>query len=212
MDALGYTTRVDTDFTSEYLNDTESDCAADDDPTVKNEAPVGASGIKTADFKVEGSSLALVIDETASMGPEIGAIKTGLQAMIDGLAGRRRQLPEDDDRHVRRPVAAPDDTRDPDRLLDDHRHAQSAQHAGLPGGVQPRADDRRAAARLRRAGDPRDRRRQPPRAARHGSAVEDFYRAKGLRLNTMLSGSCPAERRTRRCAGARSRARSRRRR
>ncbi len=107
MDALGYTTRVDTDFTSEYLNDTESDCAADGDPTVKNEVPVGASGIKTADFKVEGSSLALVIDETASMGPEIAAIETGARGDHQRAAGHRRQLPEDDHRHVRRRVAAP---------------------------------------------------------------------------------------------------------
>jgi hypothetical protein len=38
-----------------------------------------------ADFEVEGASLALVIDIIGSMGAEVGAAKTGLDAMITGL-------------------------------------------------------------------------------------------------------------------------------
>ena len=63
-------TRVDTDFTQEYLNKTkESDCAQDTDPNDKESIPVGASGTKTADFKVEGASLALVDRRHGQHGP-----------------------------------------------------------------------------------------------------------------------------------------------
>ena len=190
MDALGYTTRVDTDFTSEYLNDTESDCAADSDPTVKNEVPVGASGIKTADFKVEGSSLALVIDETASMGPEIAAIETGLEAIINGLQATGVSFPKttivtfDDGSQLRTT------TRDPDRLLQIIHSLSPHSTSDCPEGSNRAL---MTAARQLGAGgtailvtDADSHRTGPSRRA-----VEDFYRAKGLRLNTMLSGSCP---------------------
>jgi carboxypeptidase family protein len=70
-------TRIDTDFTQEFLNKSvEGDCAQDTDPSASESVPVGATGTETADFKVEGASLALVVDITGSMGPEIGGCRS----------------------------------------------------------------------------------------------------------------------------------------
>ena len=159
-------------------------------PDVKNEVPVGASGIKTADFKVEGSSLALVIDETASMGPEIAAIETGLEAIINGLQATGVSFPKttivtfDDGSQLRTT------TRDPDRLLQIIHSLSPHSTSDCPEGSNRAL---MTAARQLGAGgtailvtDADSHRTGPSRRA-----VEDFYRAKGLRLNTMLSGSCP---------------------
>ena len=68
-----------------------------------------------ASFKVEGSSPALLIDITGSMGPEIGAVKTGLNAMITALAAAPGDFPTAimtfDDAALINVVS-----RDPDRL------------------------------------------------------------------------------------------------
>ena len=87
LDHLSMYTRVDADFAQEFFTPAkESDCGADTDPNERESVPVGASGTKTADFKVDSPALAFVIDVTGSMGPELGAIKTGLDTMIDNIA------------------------------------------------------------------------------------------------------------------------------
>ena len=90
VDRLSMFTRVDTDFTQEYLNCERERLRAGRRPGRRRTIQVGASGTKTADLKVEGASLALVIDVTGSMGQELGAIKSGLDTMISALeaAGR----------------------------------------------------------------------------------------------------------------------------
>ena len=82
--------RVDTDFTQEYLNKSkEGDCAQDTDPNAQREHPGRRrAGRRPRTSRSRAPSLALVVDVTGSMGPEIGAIKTGLDAMISGAGGR----------------------------------------------------------------------------------------------------------------------------
>jgi hypothetical protein len=190
MSKLGYTTRIDTDFTAEFLDDHEDDCTQDTDPTVKNEIPVGATGIKTADFKVEGATLAFVIDETASMGPEIGGVKQGLEAMITNLQTLGGTFPKttivtfDDQSQLR--VT----TRDPNRLLtiidNLHPHSTSDCPEGSNRALMTAARQLGAGGRAILATDADSLRSGPSR-----QTVEDFYRSKGLRLTTLLSGSCP---------------------
>ncbi len=193
MDALGYTTRIDSDFTAEYINASEDDCAQDTDPNAGDPVQVGASGIKTADFKVEGASLALVVDITASMGPDINAVKLGLDAMISGLEATGSSFPKtaivtfDDASHLQ--VVS----RDPDRLREVVNNLTGTTHTA----DCPEGSNRALMTAARQLGsggtailvtDADSHRTGPSR-----EAVEAFYRAKGARLNTMLSGSCPPE-------------------
>ena len=193
LDHLSMYTRVDADFAQEFFTPAkESDCAADTDPNERESVPVGASGTKTADFKVDSPALAFVIDVTGSMGPEIGAIKTGLDTMIDNIAAGPFAFPlvmivTFDDSSAIRTVS-----RDPERLKEVIAGLTTHSTARLPGGVEPGADDRWAAARPRQPRDPGHRRRQPPDGPSRES-VDALYASKGLRLNTLLSGSCPPE-------------------
>ena len=94
LNHLSMYTRVDADFAQEFFTPAkESDCAQDTDPTKRESVPVGASGTKIADFKVDSPGARFVIDVTGSMGPEIGAIKTGLDTMIDNTRGRPVPFP-----------------------------------------------------------------------------------------------------------------------
>ena len=111
-------TRVDTDFTQEFFNDDQGErLRGGHRPERERERPGRRERDKTADFKVEGASLALVIDVTGSMGPEIGAIKTGLErddqrrSRRSGSASRKTTIVTFDDSATVRTVS-----RDPDRL------------------------------------------------------------------------------------------------
>jgi hypothetical protein len=188
---LSYDGRVDTDFTAEFLDDNEDDCAQDTDPTVKTEIAVGATGIKTADFKVEGATLAFVIDETASMGPEIGGVQQGLEAMISNIETLGGTFPKTtivtfDDASQLRTV-----TRDPNRLRSIiaglHPHSTNDCPEGSNRALMTAARQLGANGIAFLATDADSLRSGPSR-----QAVEAFYRSKGLRLNTLLSGSCPA--------------------
>ena len=77
----------------EYFNASEDDCAQDTDPNTREEIPVGAGAETPADLKSRAPALALVIDVTGSMGPELGGVKTGLETMISALAGGGRTSP-----------------------------------------------------------------------------------------------------------------------
>ena len=185
--------RIDTDFAQEYLGPDESDCAQDIDANDKlpSGLHVTAGGVALADMKVEGASLAFVIDETASMGPEIGGIKTGLEAMISNLETLSSTFPKttivtfDDASQLR--VT----TRDPDRLrtvIDNlHPHSTNDCPEGSNRALMTAARELGANGIAFLATDADSLRSGPSR-----QAVEAFYRSKGLRLNTLLSGSCPA--------------------
>ncbi|HET8757587.1 MAG TPA: hypothetical protein VFM58_16330, partial [Solirubrobacteraceae bacterium] len=192
LERLPIFTRVDTDFSQEFLNATEGDCAQDTDPDVKDSVQVGASGIKVADFEVEGASLALVIDVTGSMGPELTGLKIGLDAMISGLEATASNFPRTaivtfDDASQLRIVS-----RDPDKLRDVINNLTTHSTADCPEGSNRAL---MTAGRQLGAGGvavlvtDADSHRTGPRR----EAVESFYRSKGARLNTMLSGSCPPE-------------------
>ena len=119
-----------------------------------------------ADFKVEGSSLAFVIDVTGSMGPEIGDIKTGLEDDDHGARCPLGSFPKTaivtfDDRATIGHVS-----RDPDRLRNVIAGLTTHSTPDCPEGANEGADDGRPAAGQWRARDPRDRRREPPRAPR----------------------------------------------
>ena len=191
LDHLSMYTRVDADFAQEFFTPAkESDCAADTDPNERESVPVGASGTKTADFKVDGPALAFVIDVTGSMGPEIGAIKTGLDTMIDDIAARPFSFPlvmivTFDDSSAIRTVS-----RDPDRLkqviagLTTHSTADCPEGSNAALMTAGRQLGRGEHAIL--VTDADSHRTGPARAS-----VDALYASKGLRLNTLLSGSCP---------------------
>ena len=111
-------TRIDADFAQEFFTTREGGRLrrGHRSRTSARACPVGASGTKVADFKVDDPALALVIDVTGSMGPEIGAIKTALNTMIDSVAALPVSFPLTtivtfDDSATVRTVS-----RDPDRL------------------------------------------------------------------------------------------------
>jgi Matrixin len=191
LNGLATFTRIDTDFTQEFLNKSkEGDCAQDTDPNDKESIPVGASGTVPADFKVEGSSLALVIDITGSMGPEIGAVKTGLNAMITALAAAPGAFPKTaivtfDDRATINAVS-----RDPDRLRSVIAGLTTHSTPDCPEGSNAAL---MTAGRLLGSGGRAilvtDAESHPTGPSRE--VVDQLYAAKGARLSVLLSGSCP---------------------
>jgi hypothetical protein len=186
-------TRVDGDFTQEFLNETkESDCAQDTDPGEKESIPVGATGVATADFKVEGSSLAFVIDVTGSMGPELGGLKTGLQNIVDNIAATAGTFPQTTIVTFRDDSTLQLVSRDPDKLKDVINGLTTSSTADCPEGSNRAL---LTAARTLGSGgeailvtDADSHRTGPTR-----EAVEAVFNAKHAHLNTMLSGSCPPE-------------------
>ncbi len=191
LNGLATFTRIDTDFTQEFLDKTkEGDCAQDTDPNDKESIPVGASGTVPAVFKVEGASLALVVDVTGSMGPEIGAIKTGLNAMITALAAAPGSFPKTaivtfDDAATINAVS-----RDPDRLRSVIAGLTTHSTPDCPEGSNAAL---MTAGRLLGSGgrallvtDADSHPTGPTRAD-----VDELYASKGARLSVLLSGSCP---------------------
>ena len=191
LDRLTTFTRIDDDFTQEFLNKSkEGDCAQDTDPDEHESIQVGASGTVPADFKVEGSSLALVIDVTGSMGPEIADIKTGLNTMISGLEALGAQFPKTaivtfDDAATIRTVS-----RDPERL---RTVINGLTTHGTPDCPEGSNRALMTAGRLLGSGGRAilvtDADSHPTGPSRE--SVDEMYRAKGARLSVLLSGSCP---------------------
>ena len=137
----------------------------------------------------QGASLALVVDVTGSMGPEIGAIKTGLRRHDHGaLRPRRAASP-------RRRSSRSTTRRRSDasamipRGCAGHRRAHHPQHARLPGGLQPAL---MTAGRLLGSGgrallSPTPTAIRPDRRGRRRGAV----RVEGRALPRCSPASCP---------------------
>ena len=179
--------------TQEFLNPSvEGDCGQDTDPAASEDLPVGATGVKTADAKVQGASFALVVDVTGSMGPEIGLVKTALTAMVTALETSPTTFPltsivtfEDTARSGSR-------SRDPDALRDMISSLTTHSTRRLPGGVERRAHDRRPAARQSGGtGGARDGRREPAQRSDRGRRWTTSSREGSASLSVLLSGSCP---------------------
>jgi hypothetical protein len=191
LDSLAMYTQIDADFAQEFFTPAkESDCGQDTDPEERESVPVGGSGTKVADFKVDSPGLAFVIDVTGSMGPEIGGIKTGLERMVDNLATFSFPLTEVvtfDDSSTIRTV-----TRDPDRVKQVLAGLTTHSTPDCPEGSNRALIT--AGRQLGRGGqvilvtDADSHRTGPSR-----ESVDSLYASKGLRLNTLLSGSCPPE-------------------
>ncbi len=183
-------TDVETDFTQELFNDTEDDCAADTDLTASTPVGVSAGATKIANFKVTKATLALVIDVTGSMGPEIGAVQTGLRTMITALRATPGDFPEtaivtfDDNAKIETV------SHDPARLrtvidgLTTHSTTDCPEGSNLA---------LLTAGRLLGSGgravlitDANSHPNGPSRAR-----VEALYAEKGARISTLLSGDCP---------------------
>jgi hypothetical protein len=189
---LAMNTPVETDFTQEYFNATEADCAQDGDPSARDSVAVAGGGSQTVDLKVGGVQLALVVDVTRSMGPEIGAVKTGLETMIAALDLAPGDFPDTAivtfDDHAN--VAAV--SRDPDRL---HDVIAGLTTHGTPDCPEGSNAALMTAGRLLAAQgravlvtDADALRSGPSRAD-----VDELYASKGAEVNTLLSGSCPPE-------------------
>lgn len=190
VNGLATFTRIDSDFTQEFLNKTkEGDCAQDTDPNDKESIPVGASGTVPADFKVEGSSLALVVDVTGSMGPEIGAIKTGLNAMITALAAAPGSFPKTAIVTFEDAAMINTVSRDPDRLRSVIAGLTTHSTQDCPEGSNAAL---MTAGRLLGSGGRAilvtDAESHPNGPTRQ--AVDELYASKGARLSVLLSGSC----------------------
>ena len=162
LSRLAMFTSVDSDFQAEFINPSvEGDCGQDTDPAASEDLPVGATGVKTADAKVQGASLAFVVDVTGSMGPEIGLVKTALNAMVTALETSPTTFPPtsivtfEDTAQVRLTSREPDALRNMISSLTTHSTAD------CPEAVQRRAHDRRPAAPVRRKSGARDGRREP---------------------------------------------------
>jgi hypothetical protein len=191
LNSLAMFTEIDADFAQEFFTPAkESDCAQDTDPAERESVPVGGSGTKVADFKVDSPGLAFVIDVTGSMGPELGGIKTGLERMVDNLATLSFPLTEVvtfDDSSTVRTV-----TRDPDKVRQVLAGLTTHSTPDCPEGSNRALMT--AGRQLGRGGqvilvtDADSHRTGPSR-----ESVDSLYASKGLRLNTMLSGSCPPE-------------------
>jgi Quinohemoprotein amine dehydrogenase, alpha subunit domain III len=191
LDRLAMFTPVDADFPQEFFTPgKESDCAQDTDPEEHASVPVGASGTKTADFKVDSPGLAFVIDVTGSMGPEIAGIKTGLDTMIDNIAAGPFAFPlvtivTFDDSSAIRTVS-----RDPARLKEVIAGLTTHSTPDCPEGsnraLMTAGRQLGRGSHVILATDADSHRTGPSRAS-----VDALYASKGLRLNTLLSGSCP---------------------
>jgi hypothetical protein len=189
---LALFTDVDTDFTQEYFNRTEDDCGQDTDLTAVDPVSVAAGSSSIANFKVTKATLALVVDVTGSMGPEIGAIKTGLETMITGLQAVPGDFPETaivtfDDHATINTVS-----HDPNRLR--QVISQFTTH-GTPDCPEGSNAALMTAGRLLGSGgrailitDANSHPTGPSRAS-----VEALYAEKGARISTLLSGDCPPD-------------------
>ena len=131
-----------------------------------------------------------MIDVTGGIGPELGAIKTGLDTMIDNIAAGPFSFPlvmivTFDDSSAIQTVS-----RDPDRLkaviagLTTHSTADCPEGSNRALMTAGRQLGRGSHVIL--ATDADSHRTGPSR-----ESVDALYASKGLRLNTLLSGSCP---------------------
>jgi Carboxypeptidase regulatory-like domain/Quinohemoprotein amine dehydrogenase, alpha subunit domain III len=191
LSRLAMFTPVDTGFQAEFINESvESDCGQDTDPNASEDVPVGATGTALADAKVAGASLALVVDVTGSMGPEIGAIKTALNTMVTALDATPGSFPLTS-------IVTFDDaaqvsltSRDPDRLreviagLTTHSTADCPEASNAALMTAGRLLDSGGRAVL--VTDAESRPNGPSR-----QRVDSLFSEKDARLSVLLSGSCP---------------------
>jgi hypothetical protein len=193
---LAMYTRIDTDFSQElFTPGKESDCGQDTDPTVGGSVPVGATGVKTADFEVDGPGLAFVIDVTGSMGPEIGAIQAGLDQMIDTIAALPVAFPVTTIVTFEDSAAVRVTSRDPARLKAVVDSLTTSSTADCPEGSN--AALMTAGRILGKDGKVvlvTDADSHPHGPSRQ--AVDRLYASKGLRLMTRIARSTSSARRT----------------
>jgi hypothetical protein len=189
---LALFTDVDTDFTQEYFDSNEDDCAQDTDLTASSQVMVSGGGTQIANFKVTKATLALVVDVTGSMGPEIGEVRTGLETMISALALAPGDFPETaivtfDDNATINTVS-----HDPNRLRQVISQFSTHSTPDCPEGSNKAL---MTAGRLLGSGgrailitDANSHPTGPSRAS-----VDALYAEKGARISTLLSGSCPPD-------------------
>lgn len=201
MGANGFTsgrmailTRVDADFPTEYHNPPdEDDCTEEIPDTPINVAVSAGTTTINKDFKVGAVDLAFVVDDTGSMGPEIGAVRTTLANFVEIMRGLNETLgipfPNTAIVTFKDDVTKRLISNDPDRL----QTAISALTAD-GGGDCPESSNAAllAAGRLLRKGgvamlftDADSRPDGPSRGA-----VTDLFRSKSMTLSTLLSGTC----------------------
>jgi hypothetical protein len=198
FDRLALFTDVETDFTQEYFNPPdEDDCAQDDDPNARQTIHVGPGGSATVNFKVEGASLAFVIDTTASMGPELTAAKVALETMVTALQAVPGQFPKTALVTFRDDATVDVVTRDPERLRQKIAGLTTSRTTDCP--EESNRELMTAGRLLGRGGrailvtDAESRPSGPSR-----QSVEDLYASKGIELSVLLSDdtcmSAPARR------------------
>lgn len=197
MGANGFTakkmriiTRIDTGFSTEYYNPPQEGSCTD----APADEPVGvtvASGASaTVDFKVNAVTLAMIVDDTGSMGDEIDGIRKVLKGKIDRLERLRdRSFPTTAIVTHKDDVTLRIVSNDPDRLR------QVVDSLSASGGGDCEESSLAAALTagrlLSKGGVAMLFTDAPSRAdGPTTGAVTSFYRARGLRLSTLLSVGC----------------------
>jgi hypothetical protein len=185
---------LDVDFSTEYHNPPEeNDCTEELPDTAVAVAASGGAVETNKNFKVGGADLAFVVDDTGSMGPEIGAVRSilsGFVSVIDaitsttGLSFPTVAIVTFKDNVSNRIVS-----NDPARL----QTVISGLVASGGGDCPEHANDALLAAGriLKKRGIAllfTDADSHPSGADR--ASVTTLYRAKGLTLSTLLSGTC----------------------
>jgi len=187
-------TRQDQDFQTEYYNPPDEDNCSEETPDMPVNVSVSASAtISNKNFKVGGTDLSFVVDDTGSMSQEIGAVRTVLSGFISTLNVLHQTLGTPfpsvaivtfKDDVTKRLVS-----KDPARL-------QSVVNGLVASGGGDCPESANAALLtagrlLRRGGvamlftDADSRADGPNRVA-----VTSLYRARGARVFTLLSGTC----------------------
>ena len=185
---------MDVDFSTEYHNPPSEDDCTEELPDTAVAVAAGAGAVENnKNFKVGGADLAFVVDDTGSMGPEIGAVRTILSGFVSvmdaitsttGLAFPTVAIVTFKDNVTNRIVS-----NDPVRL----QTVISGLVASGGGDCPEHANDALLAAGriLRKRGVAllfTDADSHPTGADRN--SVTTLYRSKGLTLSTLLSGTC----------------------
>jgi hypothetical protein len=185
---------ADIDFSSEYHNPPgEDDCSEEVPDTAVTISASGGAVASNKNFKVGGADLAFVIDDTGSMGPEIGAVRTVLSGFVSVMnfitSTTGRSFPTVSIVTFKDNVAHRVMSNDPARLqsiiggLVASGGGDCPEHANDALLAAGRVLKKRGVAILFTDADS-----HPSGADRN--SVTTLYRSKGLTLTTLLSGTC----------------------
>jgi hypothetical protein len=189
--AMAMLTRVDKDFPTEYLSTAsdETGCLEELPDTSFNTTVAGAGTAGNLNFKTNPVELAFVVDDTGSMGPEIGAVRTILTNQISRLVASGQPFPTTAIVSFKDNVTVRRISRNPTVLQGVVNSLVASGGGDCP---EHSNDALLAAGRLLRRGGKAmlftDADSHPTGAS--AATVSALYTSKSMRLSVELSGSC----------------------